>query len=85
MNSQPQSLATEEPSFGAFVAIDWADQKHVWSLQVAESDQREHGEIQHTPEAIEAWVGGLFSRFPAQPIALAVEQSRGALVFIRNS
>ena len=82
MNTQPQSLASEEPNFGALVVLDWADQKHVWSLQTADSDQREHGEIQHTPEAIEAWVGGLFSRFPAQPIALAVEQSRGALVLM---
>ena len=82
VNSQPEPLSSDEPSFGAFVAIDWADQKHVWSLQAANSDQREHGEIQHTPEAIEAWVGGLFSRFPAQAIALAVEQSRGALVFM---
>ena len=82
MKSQPKSHSSGEPSFSAFVAIDWADQKHVWSLQRANSDQREHGEIQHTPEAIEAWVGGLFSRFPEQPIALAVEQSRGALVFM---
>ena len=82
MKSQSQALPCDEPNFGAFVAMDWADQKHVWSLQTTHSDQREHGEIQHTPEAIEAWVGGLFSRFPAQPIALAVEQSRGALVFM---
>jgi len=82
VKSQSQALPCDEPNFGAFVAMDWADQKHVWSLQTTHSDQREHGEIQHTPEAIEAWVGGLFSRFPAQPIALAVEQSRGALVFM---
>jgi transposase len=82
VKSQPQTLPSDEPNFGAFVSVDWADQKHVWSLQTTDSDQREHGEIQHTPEAIEAWVGGLLSRFPAQPIALAVEQSRGALVFM---
>lgn len=82
MNSQPESHSSDEPTFGAFVAIDWADQKHVWSMQAASSEQRQHGEIPHTAEAIEAWVGGLFSRFPGQPIALAVEQSRGALVFM---
>jgi transposase len=81
VNSQPYSLLNE-PSFGAFVAIDWADQKHVWSLQSVDAERREHGEIQHTPEAIEAWVAGLFSRFPAKAIAVAVEQSRGALVFM---
>ena len=82
MNDQIESHSSDEPTFGAFVAIDWADQKHVWSMQAASSEQRQHGEIPHTPEAIEAWVGGLFSRFPGQPIALAVEQSRGALVFM---
>ena len=51
-------------------------------MQAAGSNQREHGEIQHTPEAVEVWVGGLASRFPAQSIAVAVEQSRGALVFM---
>ena len=79
MNPQ---LSCSEPSFGAFVAIDWADQKHVWSLQPAGSENREHGEIQHTPEAIDAWAGDLARRFPERPIALGVEQSRGALVFM---
>lgn len=62
--------------------MDWADQKHVWSLQPAGSENREHGEIPHTPEAIDAWAGDLARRFPGRPIALGVEQSRGALVFM---
>ena len=82
MKPESPAVPPHEPSFGVFVAIDWADQKHVWSLQAAGSNQREHGEIQHTPEAVEVWVGGLASRFPAQSIAVAVEQSRGALVFM---
>jgi hypothetical protein len=48
---------TTEPEFVAFVGIDWADQKHVWSLQKADSRQREAGELEHRPEAVEAWVG----------------------------
>jgi transposase len=79
-----EEVALTEPRFAAFVAIDWADKKHVWSLQPAESDQREHGQIEHTPEAVEAWVTALAARFDAQPIAVAVEQSRGALVFMLN-
>jgi len=75
-------LSCSEPNFGAFVAIDLADQKHVWSLQPAGSENREHGEIPHTPEAIDAWAGDLARRFPGRPIALGVEQSRGALVFM---
>src|SRR5215469_11203874 len=71
-----------EPEFAAFIGIDWADQKHIWCLQTAGSAQRESGELEHTPEAVEAWVAGLYQRFGKRPIAVAVEQVRGALVFM---
>ena len=74
--------SAEEPRFAAFVAIDWGDSKHVWSLQSADADRRERGEIEHNPEAVGAWVTMLGARFGSQPIAVAVEQSRGPLVFM---
>ncbi len=46
------------------------------------SQKRERGEVEHTPEAIEAWVAQIHQRFGQRPIAVAVEQSRGALVFM---
>jgi hypothetical protein len=69
-----------QPEFVAFVGIDWADQKHVWCLQAAGSTQRELGELEHKPETVEAWVSELCRRFGAGPIAVAVEQVKGALV-----
>ena len=81
MMSEVESVS-QEPHFAAFVGIDWADQKHVWCLQAAGSEKRESGELEHTPEAVEAWVGQLGQRFGNRPIAVAVEQSRGALVFM---
>src|SRR6267143_7096712 len=71
-----------EPQFAALVGIDWADQKHVWGLQAVGSEKRESGELEHTPEAVEAWVGQLCQRFGNRPIAVAVEQLRGALVYM---
>jgi transposase len=71
-----------EPQFAAFVGIDWADQKHAWCLRAADSEKRESGGLEHTPEAIEAWVAQLCQRFGNRPIAVAVEQSRGSLVFM---
>src|ERR1700736_1701449 len=71
-----------EPQFAAFLGIDWADQKHAWCLQAAGWMQRESGEVEHTPEAVEAWVGQLCQRFANRPIAVAVEQVKGALVFM---
>ena len=71
-----------EPQFAAFVGIDWADQKHAWCLRAADSEKRESGGLEHTPEAVEAWVAQLCQRFGNRPIAVAVEQSRGSLVFM---
>ena len=34
---------TSEPEFAALVAIDWADKKHVWRLEVIGTGQRERG------------------------------------------
>jgi transposase len=72
----------DEPGFAAFVAIDWGDSKHVWSLQPADGGRRERGEIEHSPEAVGAWIAALGVRFGDHPLAVAVEQSRGSLVFM---
>jgi transposase len=81
----PESEVSEkaqEPQFAAFVGIDWADQRHVWCLQVAGSTQRESGELEHKVEAVEAWVAQQCQRFGERPIAVAVEQVKGALVYM---
>ena len=43
--------------------------------------KREHGELTHSPEAMHAWVTQLTARFGGRPIAVCLEQSRGALLF----
>ncbi len=68
--------------FAAFVALDWADEKHAWALQAADSDRSEQGEIDHTPETVDAWAAGLAQRFGGRPVAVALEQAHGALLFM---
>jgi transposase len=70
-----------QPKFAALIGIDWGDKKHAWALQIDSSSKVEQGEILHTPEAIQAWVAELGQRFPGQRLAVALEQSRGPLVF----
>jgi transposase len=70
-----------QTEFAALVAIDWADRKHAWALQISGSPERETGTIDHTPEAVEVWASELRLRFGGQRIAVALEQSRGPLVF----
>ena len=74
--------AASEPEWAAFAAIDWADQKNFWRLVPAGSQRYEQGELENTPEAVEAWAVGLQQRFGGRPIALCLEQSRGALVYM---
>jgi transposase len=71
-----------EPEWAAFAAIDWADQKNFWRLVPAGSQRYEQGELENTPEAVEAWAVALQQRFGGRPIALCLEQSRGALVYM---
>jgi hypothetical protein len=59
----------------------WADREHIWKLQEAESGAYEQGKLEQTPEAIETWASQLATRFGGRPIAVALEQSRGAVVF----
>jgi len=76
---QPIVKAEPEPEFAAFVAIDWADQKHYWSLQVVGQKGLQRGTLDNTPEAVEVWTMELHARFGGRPLAVALEQRRGAL------
>jgi transposase len=78
MNSNPQN--TNE-SFAAFVGLDWADEKHAVVLMAADSQTKESTTLEHTPEALSAWVAQLHQRFAGGKIAILLEQSRGSLLY----
>ena len=65
-----------------WLGIDWADQKHRWALRIDGEARIQQGELEHTPEAVEQFVSSLALRFPGQRVAVALEQSRGALLFL---
>src|SRR5215470_3796301 len=69
-----------EQEFAAFVAMDWADEKHAFTLQAAGQKKKESGSLEQKPEVIAAWVAKLRERFGGRDIAVGVEQSRGALI-----
>lgn len=69
------------PEVVAWVGLDWADQRHAIRLQAAGSDVLESFTVEQEPEALHAWVAALRARFPQGKIALALEQSRGAVIY----
>lgn len=76
-----QSQLSAATTLAAFVGIDWADQVHAFCLSSADSLQPESGQLPHTPTAIAEFVATLRTRFGGRPVAVALEQSRGALLY----
>jgi transposase len=67
--------------FAAFIGLDWADKKHDCCLVDAATGIKEFSLIKHTPQAIQEWATSLRHRFGDRTLAVAVEQSRGPLIF----
>jgi transposase len=74
-----QRLPQEE--FAAFVGIDWADAKHDVCLQAVGSATGECSQLDHQPEAIDAWARALQERFAGRPVAVCLELNKGPLVY----
>jgi transposase len=82
-NNQMNALINNDitqDDYAAFIAIDWADQKHAFSIQVAGQRKKETGTLEQKPEVIGPWVARLRERFGGRRVAVGVEQSRGALI-----
>ena len=71
-----------EQDYAVRLALDWADRKHAWAMQVTGENRTEQGQLEHTPEAVEVFVVTLAARFPGRKIAVALEQSKGALFYM---
>ncbi len=66
--------------FAAFLALDGADEKHAFRLQVVGQSKIETGTLEQKPHVLGPWVAELRERFGGRPIAVGLEQSRGALI-----
>src|SRR4051794_36731917 len=71
-----------EPAFAAFVAIDWASQEHVVASAPSAGGRAEISKLKNTPEAVELWAASLRQRFPGGLVAVALEQKRGAVIYM---
>ncbi len=71
----------EEEAIGVCVGLDWADQEHAYALRMSGSSEIERGNVKQTPESLQSWLNELRERSGGGWVAIAVEQSRGALVY----
>jgi transposase len=73
------SVSLESPIV-AYVGLDWADQQHALCWRAADSTQVQTAVVRQRPEELQAWVAQLRQRFPEGLVAIALEQSRGAVI-----
>ena len=71
----------ETGGFVAWIGLDWADRTHAGCLRTSACDEPQYFELEQQPDAIHQWVRQLRQRFQGQPVAMALEQSRGPLIY----
>lgn len=71
-----------EPAWAAFAAIDWGSQNHSWSVAPAAGGSIQTGKLDNIPEAVELWAAAFRRQFPEGPIAVALEQKRGGVIYM---
>jgi len=75
-----ETSTMHQQQFAAYVGIDWGDLRHSVHLQVAGEHNTESFELEQKPEALHEWVARLLERFQGRPIAIAIEQRKGAVI-----
>ena len=69
-----------EVDYAAFIGLDWGSERHSVALQVADSNQVEMYTLKQTPEDLHGWFLKLRDKFGGRPVAVAIEQTRGAVI-----
>lgn len=69
------------PEFAAWIGLDWADRTHFVCLCPSGQTTPEQLVLPQQPDAIHRWAAQLRVRFGGRPVALALEQSRGPLLY----
>ena len=65
----------------ALIAIDWANEEHQLCLLKRGTNKREYEVLEQKPERIQSWVLQLKERFGVGKVAIAIEQSKGPLIY----
>jgi transposase len=69
-----------QKKFAATIGLDWADDHHDLWLQSTEGGKPEHLILDQEPEALHSWIAQIRARFKNQPVAIALETSRGPVL-----
>lgn len=66
--------------FAALIGLDWGNETHAIALQPAGSTV-ETCPVEHSAENLHQWLDQLEKRFGGKPVAVAIEATKGAVVY----
>lgn len=64
-----------------WIGLDWADQKHCLVVRTTVGGAGQQHLVEHKPEALDTWFVQLRQKHPQGRIAVAIEQSRGPVLY----
>jgi transposase len=66
--------------YAAYIGLDWGSEKHSVALKVAGFSEIDRHTLKQTPEDLHAWLVKLRDKFGGRPVAVAIEQTKGAVI-----
>jgi len=66
--------------FAALVGLDWGEQSHAIALQSA-GGEVQTSTLAHSAESLHHWLDQIEQQFQGRPVAVALEASKGAVVY----
>lgn len=79
--SQTETTTLPIGEFAACIGLDWGDSKHAIALRArCPGAPVETSVVEHSAEKLHAWIRAIGERFNYQPVAVAIESSKGAVV-----
>lgn len=68
--------------YAACIGLDWGSEKHSIALRIAGSSEIERLTLKQTPEELHGWILKLRDKLDGRPIAVAIEQTKGAVIHV---
>lgn len=73
-------IPNDPVQWAALIGFDWGDSKHAIAIRAGDQPV-ETLQLDHSAENLQGWLDQIEHRFAARPVAVAIEASRGAVVY----
>jgi transposase len=73
-------MEPEKIDYAAWIGIDWGSEQHAVCLRATDGNGLESYSLENKPESLHAWIVNLQARFNGRKVAVAIEQSKGAMI-----